>query len=102
MIDWEKWLPWKGWCTLWPDGIWGDCCEEHDHLYSIIWYPRRVADMRLWHCVHASSFSNSLSPLASKAVRFIAWLMFHGVRIFGWPFKKRRRKEDRMILILGE
>lgn len=62
-------------CSLWPDGVWVDCCVEHDIPYWCGGSPeaRLEADRRLRACV--SDASNGAA----------GWLMFIGVRAGGHP-----------------
>jgi len=68
-------LPWKrvkDCCTLWFDGVWQDCCCQHDDDYTYGEIPKYQSDKDLRDCVRASKH-----PI-------IANVMFIGVSIFGW------------------
>lgn len=77
-------LPWKkkkDCCTLWPDGVWQDCCCQHDDDYKYGEIPKRQADKDLKECVIASGH-----PV-------VAEMMYEGVSVFGWlPWIKHRLK----------
>ena len=62
-------------CTGWPDGVWRDCCIEHDMAY---WcgggrQERAAADRELERCVEARGH-----PIVGR-------LMWTGVRVGGVP-----------------
>lgn len=71
-------------CTWWPDRIadvdWSACCLAHDAAYKEIG-SRLAADFELGRCVAETTGWNGL-----------ALLMFIGVALFGWAFKKKRRQ----------
>ena len=63
-------------CSLFPDGDYRDCCVEHDKAYYVggSLKERRIADNRLHACV------------SDKRHKFLAPLIWIGVRIGGVPF----------------
>ena len=69
-------------CTGWPDSFRGidyfDCCVEHDNAYFLggSWLDRVKADWRLSKCV------------GKKGAKFMAPIMFIGVRFCGFLFFK--------------
>lgn len=76
-------------CTAWPEGVWHDCCVQHDIAYRAggTWRDRRRADAALYRCVR------------SKGRPITAAVMFVGVRLFGLPAwimdrQLRKEKED--------
>lgn len=60
-------------CTLFPDGSYVSCCDMHDAAYGAL-YNRRKADKDLKKCVDACG-----RPV-------LAWVIWLGVRLGGWPF----------------
>lgn len=69
-------------CTLFPDGDWHDCCQNHDIAYRRLRNikppaqrnrSRKAADRDLLVCV------------ALGGRPHLAILMFYGTRIFGHP-----------------
>lgn len=98
----DKWLPWKGFCTMWPDGSWGECCENHDNDYKNPDVLRIISDSLLWYCIYASSYSTKLGFFKRYGIRTMSYVMFYGVRLFGWPFRTHDIKENLTIPSLGE
>jgi len=77
-------------CSLFPDGNYRECCVEHDKAYYFggTKEERKAADRQLCSCIRA------------KGHRFLAPLMYLGVRIgggawlptpFRWGFGKNNR-----------
>lgn len=64
----------KDHCSFWPDGKYGSCCKQHDECYSKGGdrHDRKKCDVELKEC------------LSEKANPSMAWVMYIGVRIFGW------------------
>jgi hypothetical protein len=67
-------------CSVWPDGVWQECCVEHDMAY---WCggsreDREKADERLQECV------------TEKYAGWMGWMMRAGVRIGGPPWMPAR------------
>ena len=64
----------KDYCSLWPDGNYGECCKQHDLDYTAGggYRERSDADKRLRECV------------AEKRGKKMAWVMWFAVRIGGW------------------
>lgn len=62
------------WCTHWPDLNYASCCEAHDAAYDAggSAEDRARADAALRECVRR------------HRGLFMAWLMWAGVRTFGW------------------
>jgi len=69
----------KDWCTAFPEGNWGDCCQQHDYDYADgtekdtafgRYMHRLVSDANLYACV--------------KQRKGPAKFMYCGVRIFGY------------------
>lgn len=58
-------------CTLFPDGNYESCCEEHDRAYRLQTKPRIEADRKLRECVRKKGHPN------------VAALMYYGLRIVG-------------------
>lgn len=58
-------------CTCFFDGNWKECCDRHDKRYSNNRLTRKQADRLLYRCV-------------AKKNKHIAFLMYLGVRLFGW------------------
>ena len=85
----------KDYCSLWPDGDgegkeWGSCCKQHDACYSAGGdsSSRKECDIALKEC------------LKEQAGPTMAWVMYVGVRLFGWlPHHFKRdlfmRKRDK-------
>lgn len=68
----------KGYCTLWWDGAWADCCAAHDAAYAM-GLDKFQADLDLGFCV------------AQTGNTWMGILMFIGVAtlgIFFYPKKK--------------
>lgn len=67
-------------CTLFPDYNWDECCKFHDYQYLSKKVSRKEADKILYNCVKNKS-------------KTIAYVMYAGVRLFGWYFwNKSKRK----------
>jgi predicted small secreted protein len=66
-------------CTSFPDGDYADCCFDHDLAYfkGGSWKERWRADKKLYKCVAAKSGFKH---------KFIAPIMWLGVRAFGVPW----------------
>jgi len=62
---------------MFPEGNWGSCCKLHDRRYENKRLTRKQADELLYRCV------------VRKHSRFIATIMWLGVRMFGWYFYRR-------------
>ena len=60
-------------CHYFPDGPWKGCCHDHNVAYAAR-TDRADADRALRKCVKANGH-----PV-------IAWIMWLGVRLFGWIF----------------
>ena len=80
----------RNYCTLWPEGWWGDCCKQHDLDY-LNQVSRELADTKLFQCVVESSPSliSDQSLIISTTSLIIASLMYIGVRLFGGYFYKK-------------
>jgi hypothetical protein len=65
-------------CTAWFEGSWSHCCAAHDVAYDDPILSRLTADLQLASCVAAAAGW----PMAA--------VMFCGVVMFGWLFRKRR------------
>ena len=71
----------KDYCTLFPDGNWSDCCEQHDDDYKYGEVTKREADSYMKECIIASGHPT------------IAEVMYEGVSVFGWlPWFNHRRR----------
>lgn len=57
-------------CTCFWDGSWSLCCKRHDRRYENTRLTRKQADTLLYRCVRRKN-------------RFIAPIMYIGVRLFG-------------------
>lgn len=68
-------------CTLWFEGWWSHCCEQHDADY-VAQIGQAVADAKLFECVATSAPETWMAG----ASLFVAGLMFVGVRVFGRRF----------------
>ena len=66
-------------CSKFPDYDYRDCCVEHDKAYFSggNWTRRWRADKKLYKCVAAKQGFEH---------KFIAPVMWTGVRVFGVPF----------------
>ena len=71
-------------CTAWFEGSWGHCCAAHDLAYADPAIDRLTADLELASCVAATSGG---WPVAA--------LMFAGVFVGGWWFRRRAKKTQR-------
>ena len=69
-------------CTLWFEGSWAHCCAAHDVAYADPAIGRLSADWALAQCV-----------AATRGGPLIAGLMFGGVALFGWWFRRRAAKK---------
>ena len=78
-------------CTLWPEGWWGDCCKQHDLDY-LNQVDRKEADTKLLQCVLESPLPVSIdSPLIGGSLSLIiGFIMYIGVRTFGSFFYKKK------------
>ncbi|MBX7169821.1 MAG: hypothetical protein K1X72_02615 [Pyrinomonadaceae bacterium] len=83
-------------CTHFPDGIYGDCCVEHDLDYfnGGSWMARWRSDRRLYQCVKSKGgFKHSvLAIMMWTAVRGLGSPIFHTK--FRWGFGKDLIKEN--------
>lgn len=63
-------------CSMWPDGNYRSCCDEHDlrYFYGGCAKERAIADRMLRECV------------IKVHSRWMGWLMWVGVRIGGHPW----------------
>lgn len=68
-----KWRNVTRGCTLFPEGDYTPCCDEHDVRYTF-GKDRRMADRELRECIKG------------KRHPALAWLVWIGVRLFGYPF----------------
>lgn len=72
-------------CTLFPDRAfgkdWSQCCKAHDEAYGGT-VARLDADRELMMCVAQTT---GWEPLGA--------LMFAGVALFGWYFRRKGKKE---------
>jgi hypothetical protein len=72
-------------CTLAPDLNIRRCCERHDYYYRhsgkfrYCSVTRREADRLLLDCMQAQDY------------RFLAWVYWAAVRLFGWWFWNANR-----------
>lgn len=66
-------------CTFFPEGEYTSCCENHDAAYGV-GYDRRKADQDLRDCIKRCGW-----PIT-------AWIVWLGVRIFGYPFWLRAKR----------
>lgn len=71
----------KDYCTGYFDGSWSYCCKMHDRRYANKRLNRSQADELLFRCVKRKS--NIVN----------AYIMWAGVRLFGWHFYKKAKKE---------
>lgn len=67
-------------CTLFPDGTWSKCCDLHDYQYLTQKVSRKQADKILYDCVKSKC-------------KVIAHIMYIGVRMFGWYFWNKNKKD---------
>ncbi len=81
-------------CTLFPDGLWQECCIEHDKAY---WQGgtaknRRTADQEFRHCVDNAS-NKGLSFVMYGAVRIGAspYIVVPWRWGYGWEFGRGYR-----------
>jgi len=84
-----------GRCTGWFNGVWIDCCLQHDCDCGNDWpLPCSYAhNYYLMRCVEASSYGRDVKY--PKLVRINAKLMFVGVTVFNpilTTFNKFRQK----------
>lgn len=63
-------------CTWWWEGAWSHCCRAHDLAYAGDG-PRLAADWALAKCVASTGYPG------------MAAIMFVGVALFGWWFRRR-------------
>ena len=73
-------------CTLFPEGWWGHCCEAHDAAYAAQ-IGQAVADATLLQCV-ATAGGGWLAPVSAV----VGAVMYIGVRTFGrrWYWRAKR------------
>jgi hypothetical protein len=72
-------------CTFFPEGNYVSCCEIHDAAYGA-GYDRAKADEDLRECVKS----------CGRPVQ--AWVMWVGVRLFGYYRWKRGHRRVRLML----
>jgi hypothetical protein len=72
-------------CTWFPEGWWGYCCEAHDAAYAAQ-IGKEIADSALLQCVASSN------PSLAAASLVIASMMYAGVRIFGTRYYNNAKK----------
>ena len=66
---------------MWPDGRYGDCCQQHDDDYKYGEVTKNEADLYLKECVTAAGY-----PKIAKA-------MYWGVTVGAWiPWWNHRRR----------
>jgi hypothetical protein len=72
-------------CTMWFNGQYRKCCDNHDLDYfkGSGWRDRLTADNRLFTCVAKMGFEYSI----------VAPVMWLGVRIFGSPWFPIHKKK---------
>ncbi len=75
-------------CTFFPEGWWGHCCEAHDSDY-LAQIGQAVADTALLQCVAAAG-DGGLIGIASALV---GGVMFLGVRLFGRRYYRKARQD---------
>lgn len=80
------WLYERKGCSFFPDGNYESCCDAHDAAYQEQRVSRLEADQRLYDCVEA------------RAGRFVAGVMYAGVRLFGWIRWNRLRRKQRVAV----
>ena len=61
-------------CTCFPDMNHFSCCDAHDTCYARQQKSRLECDKKLQECV------------CHKSGNIIGYLMYNGVRLFGWLF----------------
>lgn len=66
------WLYESKGCTLFPDGNYGSCCQEHDLAYSKRLVSRSEADLKLYECIRERGRPKT------------AIIVYIAVRVFGW------------------
>lgn len=73
-------------CSFFPDGFWGECCEEHDRPYwrGGTMIERLIADLQLSICIAMKGFDREW--YFQLFYCFLAVLMFVGVRFGGTPW----------------
>jgi hypothetical protein len=84
-------------CSFVPDWGFGEtCCGEHDSHYWQQTVSRREADRRMRDCILkvASQEKERGNRIIEFGFRGIAWTYWSGVRIGGWFFWNRRRKQN--------
>lgn len=62
----------EDYCTLSPDGTWGQACKVHDESYKAVSLSRELADSEFYINLKATSMP-----------KWMAWVYFKAVRIFG-------------------
>jgi len=99
VIDWVKDQVFGGHCTLWPEGIWSDCCKQHDLDTENAAVNYVAANWWLAVCVNASSYSPAVtSPFWRYAARYAAPpMMFLCTTTAGWfwRFRALRGRDDK-------
>lgn len=72
-------------CTLFPEGWWGHCCEAHDVAYAAQ-VGQLLADTELMLCV-ATAGGGWLAPVSAA----VGVVMYIGVRTFGRRWYNRAK-----------
>lgn len=65
-------------CTMFPEGNWQRCCTRHDIDYTRQEMSRKEADKELLSCV-------------KERCKVVAYIMYAGVRLFGWYFWNKQK-----------
>ena len=79
-------------CSMFPEGIYSDCCVEHDRAYYVggSWTKRWQADKQLFKCVAKKhGWRNKIiAPLMWAGVRVggVSWLPTS----FRWGFGRKK------------
>ena len=70
-------------CTLFPDGNWGECCKRHDRRYKNKKLTKKQADILLRRCV-----KRKVSKVWGQTIgHLMGFIVYIGVRSpFSWYF----------------
>jgi hypothetical protein len=76
----------RDYCTLFPEGVWGQCCKEHDLAILDFDIPYIVHNWNLAVCINASSYSVKVK--SKFLVRYIVpTAVFIGTSTIGYLWR---------------
>ena len=87
-------------CTFWPERLLGlnltFACKYHDWHYARQKVSRRIADRNLRRRIVKEA--RDINGNGEYRAILIAWVMWLGVRLFGWYAWIKNKKEEPFII----